>query len=798
MAIQPGDGVDERVLGPSLTRCRQWLLPRREVRLRRRTSTGSGVSTYAGVAGCPDRYESAYGSAGLGVCPERFDGHVAGGGVLSTASSNRSLGSRRAARYHYYCAQQRGSRTASYSSASLDSGAAARLAQTASASTVFSAPDTHTHIHALPPLLDDDDSPPDTAVAYDNAPYVAPYVPEASASDDEYEVIRQQRQLRRGGRNRHHTISGGEAQQYASHYAQSLADSVASAAEVNGIAPGPSEAPGPAMPSAAAIAQIFLVGQPPPGAGPRGVSRARRASQWLQNIGRPRASTLELADAVVTVFAAEAGLAASVRVLEKTRSTQSAAFRGRADRVHLAQARVLGAVHRLFLGLVPDDEHRSRHYRFYLPEEDQAELDRGFSESVLFAAQALARGFQIRGTESRTLALRDPAALLCAAWAAVRHVLQARGRELWKQWSTGSASDADTHALRRVLADFDDAWVRFERDLCFAYFGLADANLAADDDADAGPGLAQEEEFALLVVLLSETLQRCQALCLVTQDQVDDMDPQVILALPRLAILHAIAHAHPADGLCFVQSDQAPVFWWFRDFAHHCARISQALAQTPPPLYTVLMRMLVAEEADVVLADAKPILIDAILAQQGEEIPPPSPVTTAATTVAATSTGARRMTMDDLESIIDSPRSARSMSIDCISSICASDPPAYTNPSPACCCCLPSCQPMPDSERLAARLVYAAATTELLVSPSLSIPSPRSLPLRCCSQQQQQQQHAAAKEADLAAKLATSNAAMKQLYVDLCTVADSLHSGPFARPFRVALELVFRMNLADD
>ncbi|KAJ2049096.1 hypothetical protein GGI08_005826, partial [Coemansia sp. S2] len=297
------------------------------------------------------------------------------------------------------------------------------------------------------------------------------------------------------------------------------------------------------------------------------------------------------------------------------------------------------------------------------------------------------------------------------------------------------------------------------RDLCFAYFGLADV----DDDADAGPGLAHEEEFALLVVLLSEALQRAVGLRLVAQDQVDDMDPRLILALPRLAILHAIAHAHPADGLCFVQSDHAPVFWWFRDFAHHCARISRALAQTPPPLYAVLMRMLVAEEADVVLADAKHVLVDAILGKQAEEVPPPSPVTTAATTV----TAARRMTMDDLESIIDSPRSARSMSIDCISSICASDPPAYTT-----------------------------SAAELLVSPPL--PSPRSLPLRCCPQQQQQQQAAAAKEADLAAKLASSNAAMKQIYVDLCTVADSLHSGPFARPFRVALELVFRMNLADD
>ncbi|KAJ2832273.1 hypothetical protein GGI24_001295 [Coemansia furcata] len=759
------DGADERMLGPRLTRCRQWLLPRR------RTSTGSGVSsTYAGVAGgCPDRFDGAYTSAGLGVCPERFDGAA---GVLSTASSNRSLGSRRAGRYHqYYCAQQQqqqqqqGARTASYSSASLDSGVAARLAPAApavSASTVFSAPDTHTRSHAVThplPMLsdddddDDDDSAPNTAVSYDEA-----------ASDDEYSVIRQI------GRNRHHTISGGEAAQYGRHYAHSVADSVGSTAGINGVAPAPSEGAGPAMPSAAAIAQIFRVGQPPGGAAGAaaggGVSRARRASHWLrQRIGRrrrQRASTGELADAAVAVFAAEAALAAAVGVLAKTRSTQAAAFRGRADRVHVAQGRVLAAVHALFAGLVPADEHASRHYRFYLPEEDQAELDRGFSESVLFAAQALARGFQIRGTEPRTLALRDPAALLCAAWAALRHVLQGRGRHLWRHWcgepphSPAADPDADTRALRRVLADFDDAWVRFERDLCFAYFGLADASLddATTSDADAGPGVAQEEEeFALLVVLLSESLQRAVAQGLVTQEQVDDMDPLVIVALPRLAILHAIAHAHPADALCFVPADHAPpVFWWFRDFAAHTARISAALARTPPPLHPVLMRMLVAaDDADVALAQ------HTALAQHNA---PPSPVSSTTATAAT-----RRMTMDDLESIIDSPRSARSMSIDCISSICASDLPAYnTPPSPL----LPrSC---PHQQQLQQQL----------------------------QQLQQLQHHHQLQAAKDAAIIAESHHLMKQIYVDLCTVADSLHSGPFARPFRVALELVFRMNLAAD
>ncbi|KAJ1999884.1 hypothetical protein H4R26_004875, partial [Coemansia thaxteri] len=437
----------------------------------------------------------------------------------------------------------------------------------------------------------------------------------------------------------------------------------------------------------------------------------------------------------------------------------------------------------------------SRHYRFYLPEEDQLELDRGFSESVLFAAQALARGFQIRGTEPRTLVLREPAAMLCAAWAAARHVLAARGCDLWRAWQPAAPHSPDIDALRRVLTDFDDAWVRFERDLCFAYFGLA--HEPADlDDADVGR-VAHEEEFSLLVVLLSETLMRCLSLRLLSTDLVEAMDPQVILSLPRLAILHAIAHGS-IDGLCFVPSAAAPIFWWFREYTAQCVRIHAAVAAMPPSLYAVLMRMLVSDEADRVLAKAAPILADAL--------PPPADSDTLVASPRLSidrPPTARRMTMDDLESIIDSPRSARSMSIDCISSICASPPSGLGSPTSLCC---KACA-MPDSERLAARL-YAVCCSELPLPRCCSLqlqPSPvlvhatlqvSSAPT--ISHNSSAASAAAKEEADRAARLAACHASMKQTYVDVCTVADSLHSGPFARPFRFALELVFSMNSADE
>ncbi|KAJ2437558.1 hypothetical protein GGF42_008588, partial [Coemansia sp. RSA 2424] len=475
------------------------------------------------------------------------------------------------------------------------------------------------------------------------------------------------------------------------HYARSLA-------EVNGVAPAPAEAPGPAMPSAAAIAQIFRVGQPPARARSSGARAClRRAARWLGVGRRSGVSAGAVRDA-------EAALARAVRVLARVRDSQSAGFRARAAGVHAAQARLLALVHGLSAAALGAGGGSSRHYRVYLPEEDQAELDRGFSESVLFAAQALARGFQIRGTEPRTPALRDPAALLCAAWAAVRHVLHA------------PPSPPDASALAGVLADFDGAWVRFERDLCFAYFGLP-ASAAADDDA-----LAVEEgdaEFALLAVLLSEALQRAVAQRLLARACVDAMAPRVMLALPRLAIAHAIRHAHPADALSFVD----PVFWWFRDYAPQCARIAHALARTPPPLYDVLVRMLVAEEADVVLAEHS----DMVLAEHSGS-PKHSDMVLAEHS--GSGSGSPKYSIDDLESIIDSPRSARSMSVDCISSII-------------------------DSPRIGSAIHSTASTAA-----------------------------AAAISATSSAAAPATASDMKQIYVDVCTVADSLHSGPFARPFR--------------
>lgn len=64
---------------------------------------------------------------------------------------------------------------------------------------------------------------------------------------------------------------------------------------------------------------------------------------------------------------------------------------------------------------MPNALKSNRDYRNELPPEDRLELDDKFSENIMFAAQALGRGFRIRGIEAFTAELSDPARILCAA-----------------------------------------------------------------------------------------------------------------------------------------------------------------------------------------------------------------------------------------------------------------------------------------------------------------------------------------------------------------------------------------------
>ncbi|KAJ1888096.1 hypothetical protein LPJ66_008744, partial [Kickxella alabastrina] len=258
-----------------------------------------------------------------------------------------------------------------------------------------------------------------SSLVYNDTPYTA--VDDHAAFPQHY-LHAQPHMLCRG---RYHTFSG-DYSAADSEYAEYSHSSLPPNTNVHVMAPEVPEHPPVAtpdsttsglqsatIPSASVIAHIFSIGEPTQQPGHKGISRASRLTRRIRGLVsrkiKPdtvwRRQARACSEALLDALAAESTFASSIRVLSRTRSSaQSPSFCLRADRVHLNQSRLLRCIHVLFMLQVPAEERRSRHYRFYLPEDDQLELDRGFSESVLFAAQALARGYQIRGTELQTQA----------------------------------------------------------------------------------------------------------------------------------------------------------------------------------------------------------------------------------------------------------------------------------------------------------------------------------------------------------------------------------------------------------
>ncbi|KAJ1888190.1 hypothetical protein LPJ66_008700, partial [Kickxella alabastrina] len=258
-----------------------------------------------------------------------------------------------------------------------------------------------------------------SSLVYNDTPYT---VVDDHAVFPQHYLHAQPHMMRRG---RYHTVSG-DYSAADSEYAEYSHSSLPPNTNVHVMAPEVPEHPlvatpdsatsglqSATIPSASVIAHIFSIGEPTQQPGHKGISRASRLTRRIRSLVsrkiKPdtvwRRQARACSEALLDALAAESTFASSIRVLSRTRSNaQSPSFCLRADRVHLNQSRLLRCIHVLFVLQVPAEERRSRHYRFYLPEDDQLELDRGFSESVLFAAQALARGYQIRGTELQTQA----------------------------------------------------------------------------------------------------------------------------------------------------------------------------------------------------------------------------------------------------------------------------------------------------------------------------------------------------------------------------------------------------------
>ncbi|KAJ3057230.1 Lateral signaling target protein 2 [Rhizophlyctis rosea] len=239
-------------------------------------------------------------------------------------------------------------------------------------------------------------------------------------------------------------------------------------------------------------------------------------------------------------YHADEHLAQNIHLLKKVRDTTTTQFRRRNERVHQAQRLLLEAIHLVYSDM-PERDKAARDYRNGLPPEDQRELEGGFSENILFAAQALSRGFRIRGIETFTAELVEPAKELCATLEALRFVFRCRALV---------CTSPPHEDLYSVLRDFDIAWTQFEKKICYCYFTVA---------YSGRPTRADETD--MFSVLMSETIIRATTITkLLTKDQFHTFDPQAIIAVPRLTIIAGLLHMPD----CVNMTDQHTAFRYFR------------------------------------------------------------------------------------------------------------------------------------------------------------------------------------------------------------------------------------------
>jgi hypothetical protein len=273
-----------------------------------------------------------------------------------------------------------------------------------------------------------------------------------------------------------------------------------------------------------------------------------------------------------------------VQKLKRINNAQSLKFHKVLEKVHRVQKLLLDTIYLIYVPM-PEDIKSSRDYRQMLPIEDQSELDGGFSENILFAAQAIAAGFRVRGIERHSDMLREPARQLCASFSAVLHVFRRRSLE--------NPNPPYLPELIPVMRDFDWTWTRFEQKICFCYFSLigggdrSSNSTAANGTGPSSYDLANDELFA---ILMSETIMRALDYGFFSGEDVQNCEPYLIFAIPRLALVNGLVTLNGYSNYIVGENTR---FEWFGPKRNELLKIRDALAELTPQQVSELERMIV-------------------------------------------------------------------------------------------------------------------------------------------------------------------------------------------------------------
>ncbi|KAK9763585.1 hypothetical protein K7432_009607 [Basidiobolus ranarum] len=269
---------------------------------------------------------------------------------------------------------------------------------------------------------------------------------------------------------------------------------------------------------------------------------------------------------------AEQQLAVSVKLLENVREVNSDEFRRFIDRVHQHQTELLNTIYLVYSEM--DSVLKcSRGYRRYLSQEDREELDHGFSETILFAAQALSKGFQIRGIEYCSEELRGPAQKLCATFEALRYVFQYKATEY--------PDSISLVGLFPVVMDFDQAWVDFEKAICYIYFNINGRRARERENEEIN-------ERRLWVGLMWDTLEEIVEKQIVSSDAIKEYDPSIFFALPRMTLLSLLKV--PFDSIKNLKA--------LSSYTDEMKQICEELANLTPTELLTLQKWLCGEEVN--------------------------------------------------------------------------------------------------------------------------------------------------------------------------------------------------------
>lgn len=143
-----------------------------------------------------------------------------------------------------------------------------------------------------------------------------------------------------------------------------------------------------------------------------------------------------------------------------------------------------------------------------------------------------------------------------------------------------------------MLRDFDKAWAKFEQKICFWYPTITLIPFSYFH-VTHGDRSSRADDTQMFQVLVSETIMRAVRHDIISDEDINNFEPRVILAIPRLAIVSALVHLPD----CVNVTDSENGFRWFRQKAEKMKVLKSLLAEFSKEDITILEEMLVDCEA---------------------------------------------------------------------------------------------------------------------------------------------------------------------------------------------------------